>query len=50
MAMHTIVCASSIGIPCAKEQHYLTSLKQPSPDEQFKIQYIQILDELEECK
>ena len=33
-----------------EERTYLTSLKQPSLDEQLKIWYIQILDELEERK
>ena len=33
-----------------EERNYLTSLKQPSLDEQLKIWYVQILDELEERK
>ena len=33
-----------------EERTYLTSLKQPSLDEQLKIRYVQILDELEERK
>lgn len=33
-----------------EEQTYLTSLKQPLPNDQLKIWYVQILDELEERK
>ena len=33
-----------------EERTYLTSLKQPLPNDQLKIRYVQILDELEEHK